>query len=203
MRMSQRPFGRAIASSIFCVMGVLLGCATESFPPVVGPSVQTMSELLIKLKKGFDEGLLTKNSFYSADLGYPLRYQIAGGGVALQDAIEGQTFWLDKGDLSGVRMDLTAPPSFEKPLKVALIVEKIEPRCITRAQLRQIWGNPLPTIPWLPPLHGPVERPWEEDRYAAEHKGVKKEAIFVMRSQLPYCVYRIILTEIHQKKDSK
>lgn len=74
--MQQRTaFERWMRSAAACMLVfVFTACASQPAAQNPGPGskVQTFHELMVKLKKGFDEGTLDTPDFYAQELGYPL-----------------------------------------------------------------------------------------------------------------------------------
>lgn len=158
------------------IAGTLLlnACAT---PPSVGPKVQTFHELLIKLKKGFDEGTLDTPEFYARELGY--RLEAPDSLTAIQPPHAPiQEIRFDDGELKGeiVYVGPIVMPDGRRFLAIRTATKvSLGEKCFTLQELQSIWGPGTSRIEDVIPPHGPS--PIALVEYRSLSRGIERAAL--------------------------
>jgi hypothetical protein len=142
-----------------CLLALTLNaCASQVETPA--PKVQTFHELMVKLKKGFDEGTLDTPEFYARELGYPLERPETLKVIAPPYTPSRQINF-DSGELAGtiayVRSDL------DKGGKKKMLVfnsanttrRPSGAPCVQLSDIQQVWGAREPD-PQVWGVHGPL-----------------------------------------------
>lgn len=145
----------------FVLAFTLTACASQS--ALAGSKVETFRALMVKLKKGFDEGTLDSPEFYARELGYPLERPETLKEIA-PPYTPSRQIRFDKGELSGavaqigplITNDGRKVISF-RPSNIAY--QSQDRACIRLDEVQEIWGvvDPQPEA-WgahgaLPILH--------------------------------------------------
>jgi len=181
------PSLKAAASSglALCLAAALAGCAGAPPAVTVGPKVQTVQELMVKLKKGFDEGTLDTPEFYARELGYPLERPETLK-VIPPPYTPRREIRFDEGDLKGAVATVgpTVMPDGRKFLifhSYNAVPDLAGKPCATLPQLQAVWGITAPeklthlTSKGQPP-------PYRGYRYTVTTHGIERIAGFNVRN---------------------
>lgn len=137
----------------------LVGCASALPVAAVGPKVQTVQELMVKLKKGFDEGTLDTPEFYARELGYPLERPETLK-VIPPPYTPSREIKFDSGALSGISATVRASldKDIHKYIVFALSHFPYQPDkpCMNLPQIQAIWGTQIPIETEVLGPHGPL-----------------------------------------------
>lgn len=116
--------------------------------------VQTLEELMRKLKRGWDERRLNDPGFYAQELGYPVERPETFRVYGARDSYRVIRF--DEGEL--VRMRMEVHPMVLNDGRRALVMNSIVgaamPSCLKAEVLFGIWGRKKPTMPEAWGAHG-------------------------------------------------
>lgn len=205
--------GAALIATV-SALSMLVSCAAVQPTHPIG-KVQTVEELLVKLKKACDEGLIGDNDFYAKVLGYPLQRQLR---VPPKFALENpswQQITFAEGELVGswagvaVRSEAkggpvgnltTYPPAviftinLGQSRALAPLAGSGSKKCVSPEQLREIWGpaNYFPPDGNIPPPHGPPSR---LERYKSVINGREHNADFNFGRFAPFCLWQFSVSE--------
>lgn len=165
--------------AVGCLLALALtACASQ--PVVPGPKVQTFHELMVKLKKGFDEGTLDTPEFYARELGYPLERPETLKVIAPPYTPSRQINF-DSGELAGTMAYVR--PDADKAGRKLLIFNSANitrrPKnapCVQLSDIQAVWGvkEPQPQV-WG--AHGPL--PIRHYTYRSDAGGSVRVAEFV------------------------
>jgi hypothetical protein len=187
-----RKIGRyLITCGLICA---LVACAAAP-PPLPVKKVQTVEELLTKLKKAFDTGTITDPDFYAKELGYPLKGPLTYSPDTVPDINRIQEIPLTEGALKGtlLRVQTGLSPDDRKFLQAWV---SYIPNCFRFQDILGIWGNTnLKQVPdqAISHRHGATNPPLF---YAAEKKiaGATHNASFSIGSK-DYCLSDVSVSE--------
>lgn len=166
----------------------LTACASASQPVVTGPKVQTFYELMVKLKKGFDEGTLDTPEFYARELGYPLERPETLK-VIPQERAPSRQVKFNSGELAG-GVAFVGPVVNKEGRKhisfgsMTAIFPREKTRCVKLVEIQAVWGV-VPPMPQVWGAHGPI--PLTYYRYQNVGPGPERYAHFDV-SQRDGCV---------------
>lgn len=162
----------------------LTACASASQPVVTGPKVQTFYELMVKLKKGFDEGTLDTPEFYARELGYPLERPETLKVIAPPYTPSRQINF-DSGELRGAVAQVGPLMGNDGRKAVSFRASNVAHRsqgepCIQLGEVQKVWGvvNPQPEA-WG--AHGAL--PILHYLYRSNSGGKERTARFVVDKQ--------------------
>lgn len=144
-----RLFSATLVAGLSLV--VLNGCASSqgakgsrpaalpASPPAPPQKVQTMQELMVKLKEGFDEGRLDDPAFYEQELGYAL--ERPGELRVMTPAGRSRTIRFDSGELKG-KGAYVGPLLVKGDKSVVRIFfhEHLRTPCFTLNDMEAVWG---------------------------------------------------------------
>lgn len=139
------------------------GCTTAASFHSIGPKVQTFHELMVKLKKGFDEGTLDTPDFYARELGYPL--DRPGTLRAISPPFTpAREIRFDSGELAGtiayVRADAAqGSNTFVVFSSLSTTIRAEGTACVNVSDIQRVWGVMKPEPDTLG-FHGalPIDR---------------------------------------------
>ena len=172
--------GRLPRFALGCLLALALtACASASQPVVTGPKVQTFHELMVKLKKGFDEGTLDTPEFYARELGYPLERPETLKVIAAPYA-KSRQMRFDSGELAGTMAEVGPLIGNDGRKAVSFRAINVARRlpgkaCSSLSDIQAIWGviEPRPQV-WG--AHGPL--PIRHYTYTTKTGGVERAAMF-------------------------
>lgn len=177
-------FGRWVRPAVAWMLAfALTACASQPAVHVAvqgpGPKVQTFHELMVKLKKGFDEGTLDTPEFYARELGYPLE-RTETLKVIAPPYTPSRQIRFDSGELAGTMAEI-GPLMGSDGRKAfsfrAVNVARRSPGqpCISLSDIQAVWGviEPRPQV-WG--AHGPL--PIRHYTYTITTRGVERAAMF-------------------------
>lgn len=137
-------------------------CASQPAAQSPGPSpkVQTFHELMVKLKKGFDEGTLDTPEFYAKELGYPLE-RAETLKVIPPPYTPAREIRFDSGELAGTVAYVGAGMAKDGRKLVSfrsanVIRLNLGTPCISLSDIQLIWGRVKPREPEAWGAHGPL-----------------------------------------------
>lgn len=122
----------------------------------VAKKVQTMPELMAKLKTGLEQRRLNDPSFYERELGYPIeRPQTLTQLEPANERYRKITF--DEGELKDMRLDVL--PATVRPRRVDMWVSGYgtTEHCMSLEQLQALWGKKNFNLPEMPTSRGSAE----------------------------------------------
>lgn len=142
---------------IALALPTLTACASQFDTPA--PKVQTFHELMVKLKKGFDEGTLDTPEFYARELGYPLERPETLK-VIEPPYTQSRRISLDSGELAGavvyVGPSLTKDRRKLVSFRSANVIRRMpNNRCVALQDVQLVWGVVKPREPEAWGAHGP------------------------------------------------
>lgn len=166
--------------ALVCLLALALtACASARQPVVPGPKVQTFHELMVKLKKGFDEGTLDTPEFYAQELGYPLdrpeQLKVLAAPYAPARQIR-----FDSGELMGTVAEVGPLAHADGRKSVSFRGSNVVRRkpgqpCVSLTDVQLFWGvvDPKPQV-WG--AHGPL--PIRHYTYRTITDGKERVAMF-------------------------
>ena len=167
---------------LLTLVALLASCSTTPSVVVPGPKVQTFHELMVKLKKGFDEGTLDTPEFYAKELGYPL--ERPGELKTIPSPYPPRKIAFDSGELKGavayVGPGVTKEGQEGKKMVQFKSNSTLRPApgrgCIMLADVQAVWGvvDPRELEIWTT-HHAPIpvrffeykKGPYETERWAS------------------------------------
>lgn len=133
-----RKLGRyLIACGLTCA---LLACAS-AVPPPSAKKVQTVEELLTKLKKAFDTGTITDPDFYARELGYPLVGPLTYSPDTVFDTKRDQYIALNEGQFKGTLLLIRTGSSPEGKKFITVSTNTGHIGCFSFQNLLDVWGS--------------------------------------------------------------
>lgn len=118
----------------------LMACAAAP-PPTPIKKVQTVGELLTKLKKAFDTGTVTDPDFYAQNLGYPLVGPLTYSPDSVFDTKRDQYIALNEGQFNGTLLLIRTGSSPEGKKFLTVSAPTWHLGCFSFQDLLGIWGN--------------------------------------------------------------
>jgi hypothetical protein len=153
---------RSVAMQLLLIHSALIfvaiaGCAQFGGENQAPQRVQTLSELMVKLKKGWDERRLDDPLFYERELGYPLERPET---LTQLFPIEGRyrRVVFAEGEIKGLSMSVSPliGRSEHRVLVVGIVgLEFFKEICFTQDALFQLWGRVNPKLPEVWNSEGP------------------------------------------------
>jgi hypothetical protein len=134
-----RKLGRYL---IACGLVVALAACAAAPPLTPIKKVQTVEELLTKLKKAFDAGTITEPDFYARELGYPLVGPLTYSPDTVFDTKRDQNLTLVEGELKNTiyQIQVTTGVSSDQQ-KFFYVGTTLHSGCFEFQQVLNIWGN--------------------------------------------------------------
>ncbi|MGE0332806.1 MAG: hypothetical protein AB7P37_19180 [Ramlibacter sp.] len=181
--MQQRTaFGRWVRPVMACLLAfALTACASQPAAQDTNPApkVQTFHELMVKLKKGFDEGTLDTPEFYARELGYPLERPETLK-VIPPPYTPSRKINFDSGELAGAVASVGPIVTKDGRKHISFgSMNAIRPRdggqCVKLAEIQATWGVVAPQ-PQSWGAHGPT--PLTYYRYQKSIGGRERYANF-------------------------
>lgn len=142
-----------------CVIAFTL-TACASHLAKLGPKVETFHELMVKLKKGFDEGTLDTPEFYARELGYPLERPETLKAIS-PPYTPSRQIRFESGELAGgmatVGSSLMKDGRKLVSFRSANLIRRIPGKpCVTLSDIQSVWGPARPREPEAWGAHGPL-----------------------------------------------
>jgi hypothetical protein len=186
------------------LLGLLVGCAhPRVVNPTVGPKVQTVEQLLVKLKKAFDEGRIGETDFYANELGYRLSRPLRVPPKYAYEKNQWQQIHFG-GELEKSHGGVMIWPIADGTPYASFGIRFVETACIDLKSLRDIWGKGNYQLPYTPPPHGAVALP-ELEIYRRVEPIKEVRATFPFSTNTPHCLTGVTVNEtfLNEQKESK